>query len=146
MNEFLYFARRCADDQLDVVSVLFQGLSRPTEGDVLFFEGDPWPTGRLRNAVAACQAWLAAEGLARGDRVAVMLKNSSDHVALIYALIMSGIVWIPVNTRLKSEGLRYLVWHSKPDLIVADVELAKMFDDTIRSECRIVHPLPCDGH
>ena len=146
MNEFLYFARRCADDQLDVVSVLFQGLSRPTEGDVLFFEGDPWPTGRLRNAVAACQAWLAAEGLARGDRVAVMLKNSPDHVALIYALILSGIVWIPVNTRLKSEGLRYLVWHSKPDLIVADVELAKLFDDTIRSECRIVQPLPCDGY
>jgi crotonobetaine/carnitine-CoA ligase len=122
MHEFDFFARQCDDDRLDVVSVLHRGLSRASKDDVLVFDGDPWSAPRLQRSVAACQAWLASEGLVRGDRVAVMLKNSPGHIALIYSLILMGIVWVPINTRLKSAGLRYLVEHSKPDLIVADAE------------------------
>ena len=42
-----------------------------------------------------------------------MLPNSVDHIALIYALILSGAVWVPVNVRLRGAGLSHVVRHSQ---------------------------------
>lgn len=142
MPEFEYFPRRGDDDRLDVVGVLHRALSSDPGRTVLVFDGDPWTTERLRDAVAGCQAWLAGQGLARGDRVAVMVGNSPSHIVLIYALILLGVVWVPVNTKLKSTGLRYLVGHCKPDLFVVDPEFQALFDGDFTIPCRVVAPPP----
>ncbi len=138
MREFEFFPSRGDADRLDVVAILHRGLTDPGARVVMVFDGDPWSAPRLRAGVAACQAWLAEQGIGRGDRVAVMLKNSPAHIALIYSLILMGVVWVPVNTRLKSTGLRYLVEHSRPRLIVVDPEFASLFDADLA--CPIVAP------
>jgi crotonobetaine/carnitine-CoA ligase len=117
-----YFPVRGDDDQLDVQGVLHAGLNATPDRVVLAFDAEAWTVARLRRHVALSQAWLAEQGLVRGDRVAVMLKNHPAHVALIYALILSGMVWVPVNTRLKSAGLQYLIDHAKPKLVVVEPE------------------------
>ena len=108
-----YFPVRGDDDQLDVQGILHAGLNATPDRMVLAFDAEQWSVGRLRRHVALSQAWLAGQGMVAGDRVAVMLKNHPAHVALIYALILSGMVWVPVNTRLKSAGLQYLIDHAK---------------------------------
>ena len=140
-SDFEYFTRQGADDRLDVVGLLHRGLTSGSSEAALVFDGDPWSPARLAASVASCQAWLAQQGLASGSRVAAMLKNSPGHIALIYALILSGMVWVPINTRLKAAGLRYLIDHSRPDLVVADDEFAPLFGELGELPCAVVQPV-----
>lgn len=130
-----YFPVRGDDDHLDVQGILHAGLNAAPDRIVLAFDAEAWSVARLRRHVALSQAWLAEQGVTRGDRVAVMLKNHPAHVALIYALILSGMVWVPVNTRLKSAGLQYLIDHAKPRLVVVEPE----FDEQV-SQSAATHP------
>lgn len=117
-----YFPVRTADDQLDTVSVLYAGLTNDFLRPLLTFEGDVWMAGRMAARVAAIQQVLRDRAIGEGDRVALMLGNSPSHIAFIYALMLLGATWVPVNTRLKSRGIEYLLGHCAPRLIVADPE------------------------
>ena len=87
-----HFPPRLEGDAIDVAPLLEQGL-RQAPGRVVFvFEGQAVTCGELRERIDRLRAWLAGRGLRQGDRVAVMLSNSAGHIALIYALILSGLV------------------------------------------------------
>jgi crotonobetaine/carnitine-CoA ligase len=113
-----YFPCRLDDDELDVVSILRHGLDADPSRPLFSFEGDDWPARRVRAGVARVQATLSRQGIQAGDRIAVMLDNSPDHMVLIYALILMGAVWVPVNTRLKSAGIEYLLQHCRPAMLI----------------------------
>lgn len=131
MHNYLhYFPHRCADDQLDVASVLHAGLLGLPDRTVLCFDGEVWTATRLRQHIAAVQQWLDCQGIVPGSRVAVMLKNSPDHIALIYALILAGVVWVPVNIKLKASGLQYLVDHCRPELVVLEAQFQPVWTET----------------
>ncbi|MDE2609827.1 MAG: acyl--CoA ligase, partial [Burkholderiales bacterium] len=124
-----YFPRRYAADQLDTAPLIYAGLSADTERPIVAFDGQAIARSALRQQVAGWQAWLRARGLRRGDRVAVMLENSPEQIALIYALILSGLVWVPVNTKLRGMGLRYLMDHAEPRLLVSEAAFDAVLDE-----------------
>ncbi len=117
-----YFAHRHADDELDCVPLLAAGLRRAPSRIVAHFDDQAITCHDIARHVAQLQQWFAKEGLVPGDRVAVMLGNSADHVHLIYALVLSGLVWVPVNTKLRAAGLEYLLQHAEPKLFIIDDE------------------------
>ncbi|VVD59949.1 putative crotonobetaine/carnitine-CoA ligase [Pandoraea soli] len=123
-----YFPQRAEGDRLDVVPLLMAGLHATSAKPVVVFEGEAIDRAQMAARVGAMQGWLAAQGLVPGDRVAVMLGNSSAQVALIYALMLSGLVWVPVNTRLKGDGIEYLLGHAKPTLLIAEPAFADVLD------------------
>ena len=128
MNPLHAFPARLEGGAIDVAPLLEQGL-RQAPGRVVFvFEGQAVTCGELRERIDRLRAWLAGRGLRQGDRVAVMLSNSAGHIALIYALILSGLVWVPVNTRLRAAGLQYLLRHARPRLLVAGDEYAEAIE------------------
>lgn len=111
-----YFAHRHAHDELDCAPLLAAGL-RATPARTVVHSGDHAMTCEdISRHVAQLQRWFASLGLVPGDRVAVMLGNSPEHMHLIYALVMSGLVWVPVNTKLRAAGLDYLLQHAEPAL------------------------------
>ncbi|CAM5202918.1 Long-chain-fatty-acid--CoA ligase OS=Castellaniella defragrans (strain DSM / CCUG 39792 / 65Phen)OX=1437824 GN=BN940_15436 PE=3 SV=1 [Castellaniella denitrificans] len=128
-----YFPSRMEGDRLDVTGILRSRLEREPGRAILSFGVDPWTAGRIHERVIAVQARLAQEGVGRGARVAVMLENSPDHVALIYALILMGAVWIPVNTRLKAPGIEYVLGHARPDLLIC----GEAFEPEVLAACQI---------
>ncbi len=117
-----YFQKRFADDQLGVIRLLHDGLIGEDDRCIITYEGRDVGIAEMRARVAQVQARLRCVGLKPGDRVAVMLSNSVDHISLIYALILYGAIWVPVNVRLRGEGLAYIVKHSHPALLVFDPE------------------------
>ncbi|VVD74711.1 AMP-dependent synthetase [Pandoraea capi] len=123
-----YFPQRAAGDQLDVVPLLMAGLHGASTKPVVVFEGEAIDRAQMAARVGAMQAWFAAQGLVPGDRVAVMLGNSAAQIALIYALMLSGLVWVPVNTRLKGDGIEYLLGHAKPRLLISEPSFAAVLD------------------
>jgi crotonobetaine/carnitine-CoA ligase len=126
-----FFPQRIANDPLTAAPLIHAGLMSDDDRVRVTFEGRSLQTGELRARVAALQAVLAAQGLKPGQRVAVMLGNSDEQIVLIYALILSGLVWIPINTRLRGPGLDYPFEHARPDLVVADEEFEPLLQQGV---------------
>jgi crotonobetaine/carnitine-CoA ligase len=93
------------------------------------FSGAPITTADLHRQSSSIARWLRAEGVGRGDRVALMIRNSPAALALLFGLAKAGGVWVPINVRQRGEGLAHILSHSAPKLLVADHELV----DTIRA-------------
>lgn len=86
------------------------------------FNGEAITFGTLKKQSATFAAELRLRGLQPGDRVAVMMRNSRLSLAALFGIARAGAVWVPVNAQQKGEGLRYILDHSKPRLVVCDRE------------------------
>src|SRR5712691_846728 len=63
--------------------------------------GESWLTFRdLHNRVTSVAAALARRGFNAGDRLALLLPNSSEYVEFICACSRIGVIAVPINTRL----------------------------------------------
>jgi crotonobetaine/carnitine-CoA ligase len=67
---------------------------------------------------------LTAAGLARRDRVGTMLYNGPGHAATMLAIMRLGLIWVPINYRLKGASLSFLLTHADPALLIVDEEFA----------------------
>jgi crotonobetaine/carnitine-CoA ligase len=65
-------------------------------------------------------AGLAASGVERGDRVALISASRIEIVELMFACARSGVVQVPLNTFLKGEFLRYQLVDCRADTVVVD--------------------------
>jgi len=52
---------------------------------------------------------LAAQGIASGDRVAVLARNSHAFAALRFAVARLGAVLVPINFMLSADEARYIL-------------------------------------
>jgi acyl-CoA synthetase (AMP-forming)/AMP-acid ligase II len=67
---------------------------------------------------------LAARGIAPGDRVAILSKNSIEHALWYYACSKAGAVTVPLNYRLAPPEWRYIANDSGAKLLIAQDALA----------------------
>jgi len=135
---FNYFPQRGSDDRLDCVKLLYRALSTHPNRVAIAEDDRTWTTAQLNQLVTARQQWLKAQGLRQGDRVAVMLGNSVEHIALLYALVLDGMVWVPINTKVKGAGLEYVLGHCKPALVIAAPEHIGLFTPEIAGNIRVI--------
>ena len=85
---------------------------RDPEGRAVTYVGFRARIGRLCNA-------LAARGLSRGARVAVLAKNSVEY-AEVFGLVQLGLVIVPLNWRLVPESLGDLMADCAPEVLIVD--------------------------
>ena len=71
---------------------------------------------------------LLALGLAKGDRVALLAYNRVEWMELYIALAKAGLVAVPVNFRLVTPEIQYIVEHSQAKVIVVQDELASQVE------------------
>lgn len=87
------------------------------------YEGEPITFARLDRASDCFAAHLRAEGIARGERVGVMLRNGFPALAVMFGLARAGVVWVPINPAQKGEGLRFILDDADLSLLVAEADL-----------------------
>src|SRR5688572_1904009 len=63
-------------------------------------------------------AWLHAQGVGPGDRVAVWLVNRIEWLALLFGLARLGASLVAVNTRFRSAELEYILRKSRAKVLV----------------------------
>lgn len=95
------------------------------------FDGAERTYAEALAAAERAAAGLAALGVAKGDRVALMLPNCLEFLDLWFGMALLGAVLVPVNPALKGEGLRYLLEHSEARVAVVDGPLAEAVDDAL---------------
>ncbi len=88
------------------------------------FDQRPLTFGQLDRQSEALGVHLRRElGIQPGERAAVMMRNGPEAIAVVFALAKAGIVWVPVNARQRGNGLKYILEHCAPSVLVADADL-----------------------
>src|SRR4051795_11633243 len=79
--------------------------------------------GEVARRVRALQAGLDELGVDAGERGAVVAPNPARLLELFYAVPSSGRVLVPINFRLRSEEVEYIVDHSGASVLLVDPSL-----------------------
>ena len=85
-----------------------------------------WPTASTYSygtLDAAAEAWAASlrhDGVAAGDRVAILARNSAAHLALLAACARVGAILVPLNWRLAAPELARVLRDCTPRVLFTD--------------------------
>jgi fatty-acyl-CoA synthase len=85
----------------------------------------------------ALAAGLASEGVVKGERVAVLARNSHGFAALRFALARLGAVLVPINFMLKPEEAAYILRHAGAKLLATDHTLAALARAAARLDTKV---------
>jgi long-chain acyl-CoA synthetase len=76
--------------------------------------------GQLWRSVGRAAHGLAQQGVAPGDRVALLMRNSPEYVACYYGVLACGGTVVPLNQEAKARDLAAWIAHAGARLVVAD--------------------------
>ena len=85
-----------------------------------------WTYREFDALCARLAAGLAQEGIAKGDRVAILARNSHGFAAMRFALARLGAVLVPINFMLKAEEVAYILRHAGATMLATDSGLAAL--------------------
>ncbi|MDN3016280.1 long-chain-fatty-acid--CoA ligase [Paenibacillus sp. BSR1-1] len=73
----------------------------------------------LDKVVDSAASGLSAEGIRKGDRVALMLGNCSEFVIAYYGILRAGAVVVPINPAYTSGEISYILSNSQAKALIA---------------------------
>jgi len=102
----------------------------------LIFGERSWTYARLNSFMNRIANGLGALGVARGDRVAVLGRNSDVYVAIYFALAKLGAIMVPVNFWYRAEEVRYTLDQSDSRWLLAERRFAEVASAALASLAR----------
>jgi acyl-CoA synthetase (AMP-forming)/AMP-acid ligase II len=125
-------------DQHQNVSFSFAALIRQhalvrPEAPALTFEGTTQTYRQLNDASSRVANALLAEGVAPGDRVAVLSKNTPEFFEIAFACSKIGAVLVGLNWRLAGREIEAIAADATPKLIIASQAEGTLLTDTVRN-------------
>lgn len=85
-----------------------------------------WTYGEFDAACDRLAAGLLAKGLQKGERVAVLARNSHSFALVRFALARAGGVIVPINFMLNADEIAYILNHSQASALCVDAEFAEV--------------------
>ena len=70
--------------------------------------------------IARIAGGLAASGIQRGDRIAILALNSDRYLEALFAVPMLGAIIVPLNTRLAPAEIAYILADSGARMLLLD--------------------------
>ncbi|MEM8941453.1 MAG: fatty acyl-CoA synthetase [Pseudomonadota bacterium] len=83
-----------------------------------------WSFSQFDALCDSLAAGLRTQGLEKGDRVAVLARNSHSFALLRFALARAGGVLVPINFMLNADEVAYILEHSEAQVLCVDAEFA----------------------
>ncbi len=96
-----------------------------TDKEFLVYLDERFTFAQVHAASRKVAAVLQARGIAKGDRVAIAMRNYPDWITAYCGALMLGAVAVPLNAWWKGEELAYGIGHSGTRLVIADEERAR---------------------
>lgn len=85
---------------------------------------------------------LRAKGIGKGDRVAIVARNSHAFMAVRFAAARIGAVLVPINFMLSVEDTRYILDHSGSSMLLLDATTLKIGLEAWSGPADAVYGLP----
>ncbi len=112
--------------------LLRRSATRTPARTALRFGGRSHTYAELDAAVDRTAGALAARGVARGDRVALLSHNDDGYVVLTFALARLGAIAVPVNFMLQAGEVAYVLGHCGATGVVAEGALLPVATEALR--------------
>ena len=107
------------------VGELFRSCAQVHSGSIAIeYQGRQISYGQLLDRVQRVTAMLAAFGLQRGDRVALLSRNRPEYFEIELAAANLGVMTACLNWRLSPRELAYCVELVSPKLVIVEEDLA----------------------
>jgi amino acid adenylation domain-containing protein len=94
----------------------------------------PLTYAELTRASDGIATWFQRLGVARGDRVAVMMENSVDLVTTLFGVLKSGAAYVAVNPTTKQDELAYVLSDCGVRVLVADARIASVVNPAVAAQ------------
>ena len=109
---------------------VFRGTARTWPERIAIEEGERTVTFRALDRLAdGISGWLAANGIGRGDRVAILSENSADYIAVMLACARIGCILACQNWRLTARELRHCISLVEPRMTLVSDRFATLLDE-----------------
>ncbi|MBV2143650.1 AMP-binding protein [Falsochrobactrum sp. TDYN1] len=95
--------------------------------------------GDLYKASEALGCLLAEAGTQPGDRIVVMMPNSPYSLALVFALLRRGLVWVPVNPALVGSALDNVFRTTEPKLAFCEEDVVGNVQESAKTTGTAIH-------
>jgi fatty-acyl-CoA synthase len=105
-------------------------LRNPDKLAVVFGD-DRYTYAEFDTAVNRTAGALAARGLRKGERLALLGRNSWSYAVLVFATAKLGVVLVPVNFMLNADEIAFILGHSQAAAMVADAALVDTAEKAI---------------
>ncbi len=93
--------------------------------EFLVYREERYTFAQIYAAARKVAAVLQGRGIAKGDRVAVAMRNYPEWVTTYFGIHLLGAIAVPMNAWWKGEELAYGIAHSGTRLVIADEERAR---------------------
>ena len=95
--------------------------------DYLVYEDERYTYGEIHRQVRVMAAYLVAQGVTRGDRVAVSMRNYPEWVVTYWATVSLGAALVGMNAWWTAPEMEYALKDSAPKVLVVDGERLERF-------------------
>lgn len=92
------------------------------ERPYLIYQDERITYAQAHEQVNTVAAWLAAQGVVAGDRVAIAMRNYPEWMLIYWACLVSGIAVVGMNAWWTAEEMDYALSDSQPKILFLDEE------------------------
>lgn len=123
-------------DGSSIASVLATRATLDPQGIFLYFHGRTFTYGEVDSRAEALAAALHGLGIEAGDRIALVLPACPEFVISMFAAAKLGATIVPLNPRLTTPELKYMLRHSEAACAISieeyyGVEYLEIFEELL---------------
>lgn len=111
--------------------ILRRSHARYPDKIALRFEEEVLTYRELDRIVNRTANTLLAKGLQKGDRAAVLSRNSMDFVILTFALAKAGVIMVPINFMLNKDDVAFILGHADAGAVFAAPEFHEIAEQAV---------------
>ena len=116
---------------LTVGSFFKQNASKFREKPAVIFHNQTLEYEELNTRTNQLANAFTKRGFQKGDKVAVLMKNHSSYIEIIGALAKIGVILVPINYRLLSKDLEYILNHTECRAVITTGEYESIIHNVI---------------
>lgn len=99
------------------------------DNEYLIYEGERLTYAQAHAQVAAIANWLTQQGVQRGDRVAIAMRNYPEYMLSYWAIVSIGAVVVGMNAWWVPSEIEYALKDSSPKVMICDEERLARFNE-----------------
>ena len=108
--------------------LLLRTAASTPEADAVVFPEERLTYRELAERAGTLARGLIGLGLEPGEKVGVLMANSPDCIATIYAIALAGAVVVPINTRYRAVELPYVIANAELAAIITSDRIDEYVD------------------
>ncbi|HYQ58879.1 MAG TPA: AMP-binding protein [Draconibacterium sp.] len=102
------------------------------------FGGDNSTYKEIATTIKSLQLFYHLAGLQRGDKIAVLGRNSSHWAATFLSAISAGLVIVPILPDFNNENTNHIINHSESKIVIAAGNLLEKVDLSVSDHLKVI--------